>query len=82
LEAENAKACRIAGLSRAALYREPTDVIERSNRTVGHDWLAQKLFGTMDDVRAATRCMLHYNHERPNIVSGGITPNQWLTIAA
>jgi putative transposase len=24
-----AKACRIAGLSRAALYREPTDVIER-----------------------------------------------------
>jgi putative transposase len=57
--------------------------IERFNRTVRYDWLAQQLFDTIDEVQdQATRWMWHYNHERPNMALGGITPNQRLAIAA
>ena len=57
--------------------------IERFNRTVRYDWLAQELFDTIDDVQdQATRWMWHYNHERPNMALGGITPNQRLAMAA
>ena len=42
--------------------------IERFNRTVRYDWLAQQLFDTIDEVQnQATRWMWHYNHERPNM---------------
>ena len=57
--------------------------IERFNRTVRYDWLAQQLFDTIGDVQdQATRWMWHYNHERPNMALGGITPTQRLAMAA
>ena len=57
--------------------------IERFNRTVRYDWLAQELFDTIDDVQdQATRWMWHYNHERPNMALGGITPKRRLAMAA
>jgi putative transposase len=57
--------------------------IERFNRTVRYDWLAQELFDTIDDVQNQAACwMWHYNHERPNMALGGITPNQRLAMAA
>ena len=57
--------------------------IERFNRTVRYDWLAQELFDTIDEVQEqATRWMWHYNHERPNMALGGITPIQRLAMAA
>ena len=57
--------------------------IERYNRTVRYDWLAQFLFETVDQVREfATRWLWTYNNERPNMALGGITPNQKLAMAA
>lgn len=57
--------------------------VERYNRTVRYDWLGQYLFDTLEEVREfATRWLWHYNHERPNMALGGITPNQRLAMAA
>lgn len=57
--------------------------IERFNRTVRHDWLAQDLFATLDEVqKKATDWLWHYNHERPNMALGGITPKMKLLQAA
>ena len=57
--------------------------IERFDRTVRYDWLAQELFDIIDEAQnQATRWMWHYNHERPNMAVGGITPDQRLAIAA
>lgn len=57
--------------------------IERYNRTVRYDWLSHYLFDTLDEVRAfATRWLWTYNHERPNMALGGITPQQKLAMAA
>lgn len=57
--------------------------IERYNRTVRYDWLAQYLFDSIQDVQAfATRWLWSYNHERPNMAIGGITPKQKLAMAA
>ena len=57
--------------------------IERYNRTVRYDWLAQFLFETVDQVREfATRWLWTYNNERPNMALGGITPKQKLAMAA
>lgn len=57
--------------------------IERYNRTVRYDWLGQYLFDTLDEVRDfATRWLWTYNHERPNMGIGGITPMQKLALAA
>ena len=57
--------------------------IERFNRTVRYDWLAQELFDTMDDVQEQTlRWTWHDNHERSNMALGGTTPNQRLAMAA
>lgn len=40
--------------------------IERYNRTVRYDWLAQHVFDTIEEVQAAaTRWLWTYNHERP-----------------
>lgn len=57
--------------------------IERYNRTVRYAWLAQSLFATIEQVQeAATRWLWTYNHERPNMALGGITPIQKLALAA
>ena len=38
-------------------------------------WLAQTLFDTIKQVQdKATRWLWTYNHERPNMALGGITP--------
>ena len=51
--------------------------IERFNRTVRYDWLAQYLFANIDEVQAAaTQWLWTYNNERPNMALGGITPAQ------
>ncbi len=57
--------------------------IERYNRTVRYDWLAQYLFDSIEEVQDyATRWLWTYNHERPNMGLGGITPNQKLAMVA
>jgi putative transposase len=57
--------------------------IERYNRTVRYDWLSQYLFDTLDEVQEyATHWLWHYNHERPNMGLGGITPKQKLALVA
>jgi putative transposase len=57
--------------------------VERYNRTVRYDWLAHYLFDSIDEVQQfATRWLWSYNHERPNMALGGITPQQKLALAA
>jgi putative transposase len=57
--------------------------VERYNRTVRYDWLTQYLFDTLKEVQEfATRWLWHYNHERPNMGLGGITPKQKLAMMA
>ena len=57
--------------------------VERYNRTVRYDWLAQYLFDSISEVQeSATRWLWTYNHERPNMALGGITPMQKLKLAA
>ena len=57
--------------------------IERYNRTVRYDWLGQYLFSSITEVQDfATRWLWTYNHERPNMGLGGITPKQKLALAA
>ena len=56
--------------------------IERYNRTVRYDWLNQYYFESIDEVQNfATRWMWTYNHKRPNMGLGGITPKQKLAVA-
>ena len=51
--------------------------IERYNRTVRYDWLSHYLFESIEEVQNyATDWMWTYNHERPNMALGGITPKQ------
>ncbi len=57
--------------------------IERYNRTVRYDWLAHYLFDSIKEVQEfATRWLWTYNHERPNMALGGITPQQKLAMVA
>jgi putative transposase len=57
--------------------------VERYNRTVRYDWLAHHLFETLDEIQEfATRWLWTYNHDRPNMALGGITPKQRLALAA
>lgn len=57
--------------------------IERYNRTVRYDWLSQYLFATITEVQEYATCWLWtYNHERPNMALGGITPKQKLALVA
>jgi putative transposase len=57
--------------------------IERYNRTVRYDWLAQHLFESVAAVQEfATQWLWFYNHERPNMAIGGITPIQKLAHAS
>jgi putative transposase len=53
--------------------------VERYNRTVRHEWLGQYLFADIKEVQhTATQWLWTYNHERPNMALGGITPAQKL----
>jgi putative transposase len=55
--------------------------IERYNRTVRYDWLSQFLFDSISAVQDyATKWLWTYNHERPNMALGGITPMQKLSL--
>jgi putative transposase len=57
--------------------------VERFNRTVRYEWLNQYLWTDIEQVQLhATRWMWQYNHERPNMALGGITPIQRLAMAA
>ena len=57
--------------------------IERYNRTVRYDWLEQYLWKEISEVQDyATKWLWTYNHERPNMALGGITPIQKLAIVA
>ena len=57
--------------------------VERFNRTVRYEWLAQYEFGSLGQVQDyATRWIWNYNNERPNMALGGITPKQRLAMAA
>lgn len=57
--------------------------VERYNRTVRYDWLAQYLFDSIEEVQDyATSWLWTYNNERPNMALGGITPGQKLALAA
>lgn len=56
--------------------------IERFNRTVRYDWLNQYAFSYIDEVQNfATRWLWSYNHERPHMGLGGITPMQKLALS-
>lgn len=57
--------------------------IERFNRTARHEWLSQHEWEDLEHVQNhATRWMWSYNHERPHMALGGITPIQRLAMAA
>ena len=57
--------------------------VERFNRTVRYEWLAQYEFDTLADMQDyATNWMWSYNHDRPHMALGGITPKQRLAMAA
>jgi len=57
--------------------------VERYNRTVRYDWLAHHLFEILDEIQEfATNWLWTYNHDRPNMALGGITPKQKLALAA
>lgn len=56
--------------------------IERYNRTIRYDWLSHYLFDSVDEVQNfASDWLWTYNHERPNMGLGGITPMQKLAMA-
>lgn len=49
--------------------------VERYNRTVRHEWLEMNMFDTIEQAQdTATKWLWTYNHERPNMAIGGITP--------
>lgn len=57
--------------------------IKRYNRTVRYDRLAHYQFDSIEEVQEfVTRWLWTYNHERPNMAIGGITPQQELALAA
>lgn len=57
--------------------------VERFNRTARYEWLSQYHGDDLEHVQqAATRWMWSYNHERPNMALGGITPKQRLAMTA
>jgi len=50
---------------------------------VRYAWLSSNLFNDIEQVQdIATRWLWAYNHERPNMALGGITPMQKLALAA
>ena len=58
-------------------------LVERFNRTVRYEWLSQHYWTDLEEVRIfATQWMYRYNHERPHMALGGMTPMQRLAKAA
>ncbi len=56
--------------------------VERFNRTVRYEWLSQYLWEDLAEVQLfATHWMQDYNHGRPHMALGGITPKQRLAMA-
>ena len=56
--------------------------VERYNRTVRNEWLGRYHFNSIEEVQEhATRWLWTYNHERPNMGIGGMTPIQKLKAA-
>lgn len=50
---------------------------------VSYDWLGHYLLESIAEVQEhATRWIWTYNHERPNMALGGITPKQKFALAA
>ncbi|QET03496.1 transposase [Cupriavidus pauculus] len=57
--------------------------MERFNRTVRYEWLSQYYWDDLAHVRDfGKHWMWQYNHERPNMDFGGMTPKQRLLAAA
>ena len=57
--------------------------MERFNRTVRYEWLAQYLFDTVGEVQGfATQWLWNYDHEPQNTALGGFTTKQRLAMAA
>ncbi len=57
--------------------------VERYNRTIRYDWLEQYLWTEINEAQDyATKWLWHYNHQRPNMGLGGITPMQKLAMVA
>ena len=57
--------------------------VERFNRTVRYEWLAQYQFDDLAEVQDfATRWTWSDNHGRPNMASGGITRKPRLAMSA
>ena len=57
--------------------------VERFNRTVRYEWLSQYHWTDLEEVQLhATQWMYKYNHDRPHMALGGITPKQRLAMAA
>ena len=57
--------------------------VERFNRTVRYEWLSQYHWESLEEVQLyATQWMWKYNHDRPNMALGGLTPKQRLAMAA
>jgi putative transposase len=57
--------------------------VERFNRTVRYEWLSQRYWESINEVQEfATQWMHKYNHQRPNMALGGITPKQRLAMVA
>ena len=56
--------------------------IERYNRTVRGEWLAQNIFEMIEAQEQATEWLWTYNNDRPNMGIGEITPVMKLKKAA
>ncbi len=57
--------------------------VERFNRTVRYEWLSQYHWASLAQVQDyATAWMWSYNHDRPHMALGGMTPKQKLAMAA
>ncbi|MDR5785284.1 IS3 family transposase [Caballeronia sp. LP003] len=57
--------------------------VERFNRTARYEWLSQYYWDDLAHVQHfATEWMWQYNHERPNMGLGGVTPKQRLAAVA
>lgn len=57
--------------------------VERFNRTLRYEWLSPYCWSNLQEVQMyATQWMWKYNHDRPHMALGGITPKQRLAMAA
>ena len=57
--------------------------IERYNRTLRYAWLAQHLLDSIEQAQElATQWLWSYNHERPHMALGGVTPIQKRALSA